>query len=301
VRLLIAVVAAALQLAGFVRAYRRTARDAGARTRLRAMSHEDYLARVEVPARFREAVAASALPWSAEAVFAAWIAALPVAGLAGCLLGGPVLGGIALVSVVVGPTVVVALRGDRRGRRFDESLPELLESVARSVRSGASLRQALDEATAPAGSAGWATGASPAARTLGWALIHAPPEQPLADTIDGWAVGHARPGTRLAAAALSLAIDAGAAHARALDGVASTLRERLGVDRELTALSAQARLSAVIIAIAPLAFAVVAAVTDPRTPVFLLRTRVGWLCIAGGLLLDAVGALWMAQLTRSAR
>jgi Flp pilus assembly protein TadB len=33
---------------------------------------------------------------------------------------------------------------------------------------------------------------------------------------------------------------------------------------------------------------------------FLLGTPGGWCCMAGGLTLDAVGAWWMARLTRGA-
>jgi Flp pilus assembly protein TadB len=31
---------------------------------------------------------------------------------------------------------------------------------------------------------------------------------------------------------------------------------------------------------------------------FLLHSRAGWACLAGGLGLDALGAWWMARLTR---
>jgi tight adherence protein B len=103
---------------------------------------------------------------------------------------------------------------------------------------------------------------------------------------------------RLAVAALLLGAEAGGAHARALDGVAASVRARLGVVREVRALSSQARLSALVIGGAPLAFAVLAAGADGEGARFLLRTPLGLGCLSGGLLLDAVGALWMHRLAQ---
>ena len=102
----------------------------------------------------------------------------------------------------------------------------------------------------------------------------------------------------LAASALALAAEAGGTQARAVDGVAATLRERLAVDAEVRALSAQARLSAIVIAIAPLVFGALAVGTDGRTAAFLLGQPLGWLCLAGGLALDALAAWWMLRITR---
>ncbi|HYZ98327.1 MAG TPA: hypothetical protein VE575_06220, partial [Acidimicrobiales bacterium] len=62
----------------------------------------------------------------------------------------------------------------------------------------------------------------------------------------------------------------------------------------------QARTSAVVLSLAPLAFAVLLAMTDAAAARFLLRTTAGWVCLAAGLGLNALGAWWMARLTRGA-
>jgi tight adherence protein B len=98
---------------------------------------------------------------------------------------------------------------------------------------------------------------------------------------------------------LTVALEAGGAPARAVDGVASTLRERAEVDREMRALATQARASAVVITVAPLAFATLGVVGDERTAHFLLRTPAGLGCLAAGVALDAVGAWWMARIAAS--
>ena len=67
---------------------------------------------------------------------------------------------------------------------------------------------------------------------------------------------------------------------------------------EVAAMASQARASALVITIAPLAFAALAAATDDRTAAFLLRSPLGVACLAAGLALDVVAAVWMRRLTR---
>ena len=102
----------------------------------------------------------------------------------------------------------------------------------------------------------------------------------------------------MAVAALCLGAETGGAQARAIDGVAATLRDRLAVAGEVRALTSQTRASMLVIAAAPVAFCVFASTTDPRTSTFLFRTPVGLACLAAGISLDIVGALWMRRLCR---
>ncbi len=100
----------------------------------------------------------------------------------------------------------------------------------------------------------------------------------------------------MVAAALVLAADAGGAVAVVLDGVGETVRDRIAVEREVGALSSQARASAALLVVAPVVFSVLAATADRRVASVLVASPVGWACVAGGLLLDALGAWWMARL-----
>ena len=104
----------------------------------------------------------------------------------------------------------------------------------------------------------------------------------------------------MAAGALALAATAGGPQARAVDGVADTLRERRAVAAEVRAQSAQARLSALVIGLLPVAFLAWAVVTDRRTAVFLVASPPGWACLVAGIALEAAGALWMRRILRGA-
>jgi tight adherence protein B len=235
-------------------------------------------------------VSAADLAWAPEVLARAWAgggAALVVPALLG---GGAVGGGLALLAVVAGPPVALFAARERRDLRLERELPRLLEAVARSLRSGASLRAALGEAATEQGVA-----------TDDLALVLAAVDRgaPLGEALDRWAKRRPRPGVRLAAGALVVASTAGGTPARSVDGVAATLRERLEVDREVRALATQARTSALVVTVAPLAFAGLGLLGDGQATHFLLRTRSGFGCLVAGLTLDGAGAWWMARLTRS--
>jgi len=171
-------------------------------------------------------------------------------------------------------------------------LPEALERMAAALRSGSSLAQALGEASRSV--------APPLGVELAGMARVAGRGRPVAEVVDRWAVAQGDPGSRLVATAVALAGAVGAAPARALDGVAATLRERLEASGERRALATQARVSAMVLAMAPVGFAVLLGVTDPAVAGFLTGTPAGLVCLVGGLGLDAIGLAWMAQLTRAA-
>lgn len=220
------------------------------------------------------------------------------------VVAGGVVGGLVLVSTVGPPLTVVLGAGGAAGwlwwrqhrrqelaRVRQAQLPEALERLASALRSGSSLPQALTEAGGnvppPLG---------PELGDLGRATQRG---RPLLDVLDGWAGAHDDHGTRLAATALALAAGIGAAPARAIDGVAATLRERLEVAGERHALATQARTSAVVLSAAPVGFALLLGVTDAAAARFLLTNPLGWISLVTGIGLDLAGLVWMTRLTRT--
>jgi tight adherence protein B len=215
------------------------------------------------------------------------LAALAGVTTVGLVAGGPVLAVLALLAAGGATVVTLSLLDGRRDARLERELPALLEAVARSLRSGAAIPVALREA---------ATSGSLAAEDLAAVLAEVDRGRPMAVALYRWAAGRPRPGVRLVVGALRVALASGGTPARAVDGVAATLRERAEVDREVQALATQARISAVVITVAPLAFAALGVLGDEHTATFLLRTPRGLACLAAGVALDACGAWWMARL-----
>ncbi len=195
----------------------------------------------------------------------------------------------ATMVVMASPAIAIRRLGARERRRRARALPVLLEDVARGLRSGTSLRQALTLCIDRADPT-----LRPELRVVCDTVANG---GSLVGALERWSERQPSDGLRLTVAALCLGIDAGGAHGRALDGVAARLRDRLAVDRELAALSSQARSSAGVMVAAPVLFAVFTVTADPRTAHFLLGTPTGLACLTTGLGLDAIAAWWMARIT----
>ncbi|MFN3217023.1 MAG: type II secretion system F family protein [Acidimicrobiales bacterium] len=182
-------------------------------------------------------------------------------------------------------------RAPRRDRReVARDLPEVVEALARAVRAGSSIRGAVG--TAANGARG-ATGAD-----LAHLAARLDRGAPLPVVLDEWRLR--RRDVRevaLVAVALQIAADAGGSVARALDGVADTIRSQQHLRAEINALASQAEASAVLIALLPLAFAAVAGAADPDTLAFLVSTPFGLVCLATGIVLDVVALVWMRRIT----
>jgi tight adherence protein B len=224
--------------------------------------------------------------WDARRAVPLVVAAVAPAGVA----LGPAGVAIAGATAVVAVPVQRALARSRRRQLRRAQLPDALERVAAALRSGSSLPGALDEAGQglpdPLGAE--LTGLAGATRR----------GQPIAAALDDWAAARGDAATRAAATVLVVASTAGAAPARAVDGVAATLRERARLAAERRALAAQARWSSLVLSATPLVVAVLLGLTGSAAGRFLFRTPAGWACLAGGVAIDALGAWWTASLTR---
>lgn len=238
----------------------------------------------------RLAAADVALP--AERAGRWWGAGLVAVPLVWLALG-PVAGTLALLAVAGAPLVGLWLARGRRAERLERELPAELDRLASAVRAGATVRGALESASPVA--------PGPAGLALAEVGRDLRAGRPLGEALDAFTERHPSPATRLVATSLVLAATAGGSPARALDGAAATLHERREAERDLRAAAAQARLSAVVISVAPLGFALLAAGTDPRVLAFLLGSPAGVACLVLGIVLDAVAAWWMHRIVAGPR
>jgi tight adherence protein B len=223
----------------------------------------------------------------------AWAAAVAAAGVGGLVVGGPAIGVLAPVAVCAAPIAASRFTTGRQVRLADAQLPELLDQVGRSLRGGASLHLALTDAARAV--------EVPLRQELVQIRGEVEAGAPIVDAFDRWAQRCPRRPVRLVVAALASCAESGGAGARAVDGVAASLRASAAVAGEVRALASQARYSALVIALAPLGFSFLAVGADPRTARFLLATPIGQACLAGGIALDAIGAWWMQRVVAATR
>lgn len=192
---------------------------------------------------------------------------------------------VALASIAAGPLALRVAR-HRAQQRFVAALPGGLEQVAAALRGGASIADAL----APLAVSG------PLAPDVRRVRARASLGVGLADALAAWPEERPVSAVRAAAGALAVATTVGGRSADALDGLAASLRERLGADAEARSLSAQARLSAIVVGGAPLAYLAFSAIADPASIDALVGTGAGRVCLVAGLSCEGIAALWMRHI-----
>ncbi len=217
----------------------------------------------------------------------ACLGALVAAGGLGGLLGGP-LGG--LVGAAIGssaPAAFVALRADRRLRSFNAQLPDLLKLTAGSLRAGFSLLQSLGSVVEQV--------EEPMQSELRLALSRARLGESIEDALGEVAE---RTGSRefeWTVTAVGIQREVGGNLAEILDTVATTMVERERLRREVRTLTAEGRMSAIILALLPLALGGFIFLANRPYIELLVSTTPGELALAGGVLLELLGGWWMRR------
>jgi tight adherence protein B len=230
------------------------------------------------------------VPWSPEQAVEYWGIAVAAVTLPAAALS-PVLAGFGVVVAVAAGPVALLLARSRREHAFTAGLPGALEQVAAELRGGGTVAAAVEVLAVGGGAVG-----ADLRRVHGRTQLGLP----LADALAGWPSDHDARGVRAAAGALAVAATMGGRAADAIDGLASSLRHRLDAVAEARSLSAQARLSAVVVGAAPLGYLAFSALIDPAAVTTLIGTGVGRVCVVVGLALESLAALWIRRILRSA-
>lgn len=218
---------------------------------------------------------------------------------AGCSLAG---GGFAMLWMgapaasagvlagAIAPELMLRRRIAQRTARVADQLPDVLAGLSAPIRAGASLPQAF------------AAAAEEAEPPLRWVLQATCRDLdagvPQDEAIERFASRCAVPEALLAARALRVGRQAGAELARVIDEVAETLRDRERLARELRAATAQARVSAIVVAALPVVFLLLMSAGARDQAALLFGEPIGWLLLGVGGLLEGAGVLWIRKLTR---
>jgi tight adherence protein B len=221
-------------------------------------------------------------------------ALVAVAAAAAWILGGRAAGGVgsiaATAAVLVAPRMIARRRTRRRERAVAEGLAEAVSLIASAMRSGRSLRQAIELA------------ASERDAVLGPMFRRLADRTGLGDStdqaIDAWAIDVAGPDARLVAGVLKLHHRTGGSLATTLENLAATLRERRGAARELESLTAQARLSATILGLLPIGFFLFLSIVARRDLQAAYEMPAGIAAIGLGFGLQAAAFVWIRHLLR---
>jgi tight adherence protein B len=209
-----------------------------------------------------------------------WLAGGAVAGLPGSVA--------AVVATAVAPRVVRRRRSARGAEALESDLADAVVVMAATMRSGRSLTQAIAHA------------AGELNPPLGPALLAVADRSefgvPFDDSLDRLVEELPSADVRLVSGVLRIHRRTGGALPGVLDQVAQTLRERRSAAREIRSLTAQARLSAVILGLLPIGFFLFLSATSKNDIAAAYHSATGASAIGVGLCLQVGAYLWIRRL-----
>ncbi|MGH3704326.1 MAG: type II secretion system F family protein [Agromyces sp.] len=218
--------------------------------------------------------------------------AASVLALIGVLIGFASGSGFLLALVLVllapiGAKVMLNVRTSRRQARFADQIDDTVQLIAGGLRAGHGLSRALagvaNDAESPMREElGRVVNETRLGRDLPSALITTA-ERMKSDDFD-WV-----------AQAIAVNAETGGNLAEVLDQVGKTIRERNQIRRQVKALSAEGRLSGIILIALPICVGLFLLITKPGYLVPFVENFIGILALVIGGVLLVVGSIWMSM------
>jgi tight adherence protein B len=190
---------------------------------------------------------------------------------------------------VVGPFLFLSVRASRRQAKFDEQLPSTLQLLAGALQAGHSLQQAVDTVVHEAG--------DPIAGEFQRVLTEARLGRPLEEAFEAMATRTGSVDFGWTVMAIRLQRQVGGNLAEVLSTVSNTIRDRYSLKRQIRALSAEGRLSSLILSVLPILLFGALLLFNPQFLRPLYTTNLGIMMMAGSAVLMILGVIWLRKIT----
>jgi tight adherence protein B len=205
----------------------------------------------------------------------------------GVLLGRGLLALPMGLSAVGYAYAFVRFRVGRRRRAFADQLGSTLQLMSSSLRAGQSMMQGLTSVARES--------EEPTSGELARVVNETRVGRPTVDALEEAAERMDSMDFRWATQAIAINREVGGSLSDVLDGVAATIRERNQIRRQVSALSAEGRLSAVILMLLPVLVAVFLLITNPGYLAPFVEHPLGLPLIVLCLVLMVVGGVWLKK------
>ena len=204
------------------------------------------------------------------------------------LLASLLLGVVIAVVLFFLPAVLLDGRVAARQSKFLEQLPDTLTLLSGALKAGYGIMQAIDTVVKES--------PEPTAAEFSRVLTESRLGLPLEDSLEAMAERLGSEDFRWVVVAINIQRRVGGNLAELLDTVADTLREREMVRRQIKTLSAEGRLSAIILVAMPFVIAAYLFTVNREYLGILFERTMGQAMMAGAVLLMGVGIVWMRKL-----
>ncbi len=214
-----------------------------------------------------------------------------VTGLVGLVITGNLLAAIVfgLLAASIAATATAAVAAQQR-RRFENQLPDTLNLVATSLRAGYSMQQALEAVAQEA--------PDPTSREFHRVLNEIRLGRSVTEALQDAAQRMESVDFDWVVLAFTIQREVGGNLAEVLQTTSETILSRGRLRREMRALTAEGRISAVVLGSLPFALFLFLFSTNRSYLQPMLESRTGVIAIIGAIALLAAGLVWLTRIIR---
>jgi tight adherence protein B len=215
-----------------------------------------------------------------------------VSSVVGLMLGrGSLILGLVFMALgAVGPWMYLGIRRSRRRKAFEKQLPDTLQLMSGSLAAGLSLAQSVDTIVRD--------GAEPVSSEFRKVLVETRLGLSLETALQGVADRFHSKDFEWVVMAINIQRQVGGNLAELLNTVAATMREREYIRRQVAALAAEGKLSALVLGCLPPGFLLYLLVANHNYVIVLFQRPMGLVMLAGGAFWLGVGVFWMSRLVK---
>jgi tight adherence protein B len=215
------------------------------------------------------------------------VVSVVVAVVLGFAVGGPMVALAVLIVAALVPFALLSQLVARRRKAFTQQLPDTLQLLASSLRAGYSLLQGLDAVAQEVD--------DPSGRELRRVVLETRLGRDMELALEDLAGRMESKDFDWVVMAIRIQREVGGNLAELLTSVAETMISRERLRREVSALTAEGRLSAIIVGALPLVIGIAISVLNPGYMNALFTTTIGRGMILGATVLTLVGFVWMKK------
>lgn len=212
------------------------------------------------------------------------------AGTIGFTLGGLAFAILMALVALVSLTALLSVLISRRSAKFDEQIPDTLQMMSGGMRAGHSLLRAVD-ATAQESEA-------PMAEEMSRIVNETRIGRDLGASLNDVAIRTKSEDFGWIAQAIEIHREVGGDLAEVLDHVGETIRDRNQIRRQVKALSAEGRMSALVLLALPVLMFILLQFLNPGYAHIFTSTLPGYIMLGVAVVMLSLGALWLNRLIK---
>jgi tight adherence protein B len=225
-----------------------------------------------------------------EAIIAAILMALLTFVLLTAITQSAIWGIIGGAMVIVLALLFVNNVASRQRKKFETQLPDTLNLLATSLRAGYSLLQAVEAVGNEA--------PDPTRREFGRAMAEIRLGRPIDDALNDIAERMDSVDFEWTVLAIEIQREVGGNLAEVLQTTSETMVQRNRLRREMKALTAEGRISAIVLALLPVGLFIFIFLTNPTYMEPLITNPIGIAVLFGGVVFIGIGIFWMQKIVK---